>query len=108
LHTQEVAQDALHGRQMGLSRVMHMQIDLLHDVDDFGPCEGQVLESPRNAPKLGSVWNRRPGVYRELHLEVNQSRARLTISHGHTLDDVQRVSELVVSGRCSTVMPMKW
>jgi hypothetical protein len=39
--------------------------------------------------------NRRPGVYSELRLEVDYSRARLTISHGRTLDDVQRVGVLV-------------
>jgi hypothetical protein len=54
--TQKIAHDALHGYQMGLPRVM---IDLLHGVGDAGPCEGQVLESPCNAPKLGSVLNRR-------------------------------------------------
>jgi type II secretory pathway component PulL len=37
----------------------------------------------------------RPGVCSELHLEVDRSRAWLTISHGCTLDDVQRVSALV-------------
>jgi hypothetical protein len=72
-----------------------MQTDLLHDIGDVGPCEGQVLESPCNAPKLGSVLDRRPGVCSELRLEVDQSRARLTVSHGYILDDVQHVSELV-------------
>jgi hypothetical protein len=80
---------------MGLSRIVHMQIDLLHDIGDVGSCEGQVLESPCNALKLESLLNRRPGVYSELRLEVDRSRARLTISHGRTLDDVQRVSALV-------------
>jgi hypothetical protein len=73
---------------MGLSRVVHMQTDLLHGVGDVRLCEGQVLESPSNAPKLGSVLNRRHGVCNELHLEVDWSRAWLTISHGHMLDDV--------------------
>jgi hypothetical protein len=50
---------------------------------------------PCNAPKLGSVLNRRPGVYSELRLEVDRSRARLTVSHGRTLDDVQHVGALV-------------
>jgi hypothetical protein len=39
--------------------------------------------------------NRRSRVCSELCLEVNRSCARLTISHGRTLDDVQRVSALV-------------
>jgi hypothetical protein len=45
---------------MGLSRVVHMQTDLLHNIGDVGACEDQVLESPCNALKLGSVLNRRP------------------------------------------------
>jgi hypothetical protein len=80
---------------MGLLRVVYMQIDLLYGVGDVGSCEGQVLESPCNALKLGSVLNRRPRVYNELHLEVDWSRAWLIISHGRTLDDVQRVGALV-------------
>jgi hypothetical protein len=72
-----------------------MQTDLLHSIGDVGPCEGQVVESSCNALKLGSVMNRRPGVCSELRLEVDQSRARLTVSHGRTLDDVQRVGALV-------------
>jgi hypothetical protein len=60
-----IAQDVLHDRQMGLLRVVHMQTDLLHGVGDVRPYEGQVLESPCNAPKLESVLNRRPGVCSE-------------------------------------------
>jgi hypothetical protein len=80
---------------MELLRIVHMQTDLLHGIGDVRPCEGQVLESPSNALKLGSVLNRRSGVCRELRLEVDQSNAWLTISHGCTLDDVQHVSALV-------------
>jgi hypothetical protein len=32
-----------------------MQTDLLHGVSDVGPCKDQVLESPYNALKLGSI-----------------------------------------------------
>jgi hypothetical protein len=56
----KIAQDALHGRQMGLSRVVHVQTDLLHGVGDVGPCECQVLESSCNAPELRVVLNGRP------------------------------------------------
>jgi hypothetical protein len=75
-HPLEVAQDALHGCQMGLSRIVHMQIDLLHGVGDVRQCEDQVLESRCNALKLGSVLNRRPEVCSELRLEVDRSRAQ--------------------------------
>jgi hypothetical protein len=73
----KIAQDMLHDRQMRLPRVMHMQTDLLHNVGDVGPCEGQVLESPCNTLKLGSIMNRRPEVYSELRLEVDRAPAIL-------------------------------
>jgi hypothetical protein len=72
-----------------------MQIDLLHSIGNVRPCEGQVLESRCNAPKLGSILNRRSRVCSELRLEVDQSHARLTVSHSRMLDDVQRVGALV-------------
>jgi hypothetical protein len=56
----KIAQDALHGRQMGLLRVMHVKTDLLHSVGDIGSCECQVLESPCNAPELRGILNGRP------------------------------------------------
>jgi hypothetical protein len=80
---------------MGLPRIVYMQTELLHIVGDVGPCEGQLLESPYNTLKLGSILNRRPGAYNELRLEVDRSHAPLTVSHGHTLDDVQRGGALV-------------
>ena len=68
----KIAQDVLHGRQMGLLRVVHVQTDLLHDVGDVGPCECQVLESSCNAPELRGVLNRKPRVPRQLRLVVDQ------------------------------------
>jgi hypothetical protein len=55
----KIAQYALHGRQMGLPRVVHVQIDLLHGVSDVESCEGQVLESSCNALELSGVLNGR-------------------------------------------------
>jgi hypothetical protein len=68
-----------------------MQMDLLHGVGDVGHVKVRYW----NAPKLGSFLKRRPRVYSELHLEVDRSLAWLIVSHGHTLDDVQRVGALV-------------
>jgi hypothetical protein len=62
---------------MRLPRVMHIQTDLLHNIGDVGLCEGQVLESPCNTPKLGSIMNRRPRVCSELRLEVDRAPAIL-------------------------------
>jgi hypothetical protein len=70
----KIAQDALHVRQMGLPRVVHVQTDLLHSVGDVGPCECQVLESTCNALELRGVLNGRPQVPRQLRLKVDWSR----------------------------------
>jgi hypothetical protein len=56
----KIAQDALHDRQVGLPRVVHVQADLLHGISNVGPCERQVLEGSDNAPELRGVRNRRP------------------------------------------------
>jgi hypothetical protein len=56
----EVAQDALHGRQMRLSRVMHVQTNLLYSLDDVKPSERQVLQDTCDALELGGILDRRP------------------------------------------------
>jgi hypothetical protein len=91
----KIAQDALHGRQVGLPRVVHVQADLLHDISDVGPCERQVLEGFGNAPELRGVRNRRPRVVNQLRLEVDWSCTRLAVRHDCPLEDVKRVGALV-------------
>jgi hypothetical protein len=91
----KIAQDALHGRQMGLPRVVHVPTDLLHGVGDVGLCECQVLESSCNAPELRGVLNGRPRVPRQLRLKVDWSRARLAVRHDRTFEDVKRVGALM-------------
>jgi hypothetical protein len=44
--TLEVPKDALRGREVGLTRVMHMEAHLLDHVGNDGPGEGEVPESP--------------------------------------------------------------
>jgi hypothetical protein len=91
----KIAQDALHGRQVGLPRVMHVQTDLLHDISDIGPCECQVLEGSDNASELRGVRNRRLRVVSQLRLEVDWSHTRLVVRHDCPIEDVKRVGVLV-------------
>jgi hypothetical protein len=91
----KIAQDALHGREVGLPVVVHVQTYLLNGVGDVRPCECQVLESSCNAPELRDVLNRRPRVPNQLRLEVDWSRAWLAVRHDRTLENVERVSALV-------------
>jgi hypothetical protein len=97
-HPTKIEQDALHGHQVGLPRVvhvqadlLHVQADLLHDISDVGLCERQVLEGSGNAPELRGVCNRRPRVISQLRLKVDLSRTRIAVCHDCLLDDVKRV-----------------
>jgi hypothetical protein len=67
----------------------------LYGIGDVGPSERQVLQGPGDALELGGVLNRRPEIYSKLRLEVDRSCAWLTVYHGCTLEDVQRVGALV-------------
>jgi hypothetical protein len=42
----EVPKNALHGRKMGLTRVVHVETHLLDRVGNVRPDEGEILESP--------------------------------------------------------------
>jgi hypothetical protein len=74
---------------------MHVQTDLLYDVGDVGSCECQVLESSCSGPELRGVLNGRPRVPCQLRLEVDWSRARLTVCHDRTFEDVKHVGALM-------------
>jgi hypothetical protein len=89
---------------MGLSRVVHVQTDLLHGVGDVAPCECQVLESSCNAPELRGVLNGRPRVPRQLRLEVDWSRAWLADRHDRTFEDVKRVGALMEEQTIQTTL----
>jgi hypothetical protein len=91
----KIVHDALHDRQMRLPRVVHVQTDLLHGVSDVGSCEYQVLESSCNAPEQRGVLNGRPRVPCQLHLEVDWSRAQLTVRHDRMFEDVKHVGTLM-------------
>jgi hypothetical protein len=45
----EVLKDSLRGREMGFTRVVHVEAHLLDCVGNVGPGEGEVLESPSQA-----------------------------------------------------------
>jgi hypothetical protein len=52
----EVVEDALHSREMELTRVMHVEPHLLDRID-VRPGEGEVLESPDQAAISNRVTN---------------------------------------------------
>jgi hypothetical protein len=58
----EVAEDALHTCEMGLTGVMHMEADLLDHVRNVKPGEGEgeILESPGQATISSQFTNEGP------------------------------------------------
>jgi hypothetical protein len=90
---------------------MHMQSDLLDDIDDVGVGECQVLEGPNEAPKLSQISNMRRESGKDLGLRVHGRQDQLTVHHVSTLKDVE--SELARSEEefiCLMVYgdPKKW
>jgi hypothetical protein len=94
-HPTKIAQDAIHGRQVGLPRVVYVQADLMHIISDVGPYERQVLEGSDNAPELRDVRSRVLRVVSQLHMEVDWNRIRLAVRHDCPLEDVKRVGALM-------------
>jgi hypothetical protein len=66
---------------------MHVQKNLLHDVGDAESSKRQVLESACDAPELRGVLYQGSIVRSKLRLDVDCSRERLAINHGHTLNN---------------------
>jgi hypothetical protein len=56
----EVAEEALESREVGLLGIVHMETDLLHDVGDVRPSEGEVLKGTDKTPVAGRVATESP------------------------------------------------
>jgi hypothetical protein len=50
----------LHGGEVRLMWIMHVQADLLDGVGELGAGERQVLEDPSEAPEVSRINNRSP------------------------------------------------
>jgi hypothetical protein len=91
----EVPKDALRGREMGLTGVMHVEAHLLDRIDNVGPGEGEVLESLSHAAVGSRVANGGPHVGGDLGLSVDCHGAGLAVAHASTLKDVPSILALV-------------
>jgi hypothetical protein len=74
---------------------MHVEADLLDDVDEDGVGERQVLEGPGEAPEVSRISNRRPGLGGDLDLCVHRRRNRLAVHHASSLKNIE--SKLTLS-----------
>jgi hypothetical protein len=91
----EVPKDVLHGHEMGLTRVMHVEAHLLNRVGNIGPGEGEVLESPGQAVVGSRVTDGGPHIGGDLSLSVDRRGAGLVVAHASTLKDVASILALV-------------
>jgi hypothetical protein len=67
-----MTQSMLHGSEVGLPWIMHVEADLLHGVGNVRVGERQVLEGPNEAPKVSRISNRRPGLCGDLGMCVHR------------------------------------
>jgi hypothetical protein len=94
----EVPKDALRGREMGLTRVVHVEAHLLDCVGNVGPGEGEVLESSSQAAIDSQVADKGPHVGGDLCLSVDRRGAGLAVAHVSTLKDIPSILALVEEG----------
>jgi hypothetical protein len=81
----KVLKDVLRGREMGLTRVMHVEAHPLDHVGIVGPDECEVRDNPSQA----AVGSRVRG---DLGLSVDRRGAGLTVAHAGTLEDIPNLS----------------
>jgi hypothetical protein len=87
-------QNALHGGEVGLPEIMHVEANLLDGVGDVGAGEHQVLEGPIEAPKVSRISNRWPQLGGDFGLCVHRHRNRLAVHHASMLKDIKSKPEL--------------
>jgi hypothetical protein len=88
-------QNALHGSEVDLPGIIHVEADLLNGVGDVEVGEHQVLEGSNEAPEVSQISNRRPGLGRYLGLCVHRCRNRLAVHHASSFRNIE--SKLMLS-----------
>jgi hypothetical protein len=88
-------EDALYGREMGLTGVVHVEEHLLDRIGDVKPGEGEILESLGQDVVGGWVTDGAPNVGGDLGLSVDWRGAGLVVAQASTLKDVSSVLALV-------------
>ena len=81
----DIAQDALESRLMWLSRVMHVQADLLYCIRDIWPGEGEVLECSCKTAIIQRILDWGSSNRGNFRIDVNWSTAQLALSHPGTI-----------------------
>jgi hypothetical protein len=79
----------MHGGEVGLPMIMHVEIDLLDGIGDVGVGERQVLEDLSQAPKLSRINNRSSKLGGDLDLCVHRHQNWLAVHHASSLKNIK-------------------
>jgi len=90
----DVAKNTFDESKMTLTRIMHMQADLLHGVCNVRSCECQPLQCSRQLPVLRWIRYRCATSCWQLRLDVDRCRDRSAIGHASTIKQVFSILSL--------------
>lgn len=79
----KIPKDPLDRTQVRLTKIMHIKANLVNDICDVRPGEGEVLKSISKAPIGGGV-NDRSAIARVLGLHLDRGHIGLAVQHQHT------------------------
>jgi hypothetical protein len=85
--TLKIALNALRSSKMRLSRIMHIQADLLNGVCYIWTGEGEILQSTNNTAILCGVGHRST-ISRQLGVSINGRTARLAVTYTCTIQNI--------------------
>jgi hypothetical protein len=85
----------LHGSEVGLLWIMHVEADLLDGAGEVGAGERHVLEGPDDAPEVSRMSNRRPRLSGDLGTCVHRRQNQLAVHHASSLKNIE--SKLTLS-----------
>jgi hypothetical protein len=91
----QIAQDALHRGEVGLSGIMHIKSDLPLRRRRCKTSEHQVLKGHGEVLELSWISNRRPRSDGDLDMRVHKRRDQLAVHHTSVLNDAE--NELTLS-----------
>jgi len=89
----EILQDALHGAEVRLPRVMHVKTDLPNGISNIRASESEILEGPSYAAIMGGVRHRGP-ISGELGVSIHRGAAWLVVTHTSTVQNIQHILSL--------------
>jgi hypothetical protein len=79
----------LHGGEVRLTWIMHVEADLLDDIGEVRAGERQVLEGSGEAPEVSQISSRRLGLNGNLGMCVHRRRNWLAVHHASVLKNIE-------------------